>query len=236
MLEGKAGGSGQRRGEGFAAAPGVSNRTRTTLAIPHEVDISVKPTARRLFSASLSLTLLLALAACGGGGSEDSPAQSGKVAAPAGSTQIDKAAENDQDGAAAGADDAAEDSDASTSTSTSESGEAQEDVEEEAGLTPADAVGGLEPGDYVCDYRPSLNAVPQQKGTIEMAKFGLYRYLENGEAGTYEFDPASNSITWRTGPLADKQPTHTDYQLNERTSQIDILFEGDVWWSCGHNL
>lgn len=94
--------------------------------------------------------------------------------------------------------------------------------------------GALEFGDYVCDYRPNLNSARQGKGTVTLLAGGQYRYL--GGRGRYRYDAKTGSVTWLSGPLADRRPERTTYRRNERTAQLDIRFGLANEWSCGHNL
>lgn len=94
--------------------------------------------------------------------------------------------------------------------------------------------GKLELGDYVCDYRPNMYSAPQQRGIVSLLAGGQYRYL--GEPGRFRYDAATGSVTWLSGPLADRSPERTTYRRNQRTTQLDISFGVANEWSCGHNL
>lgn len=94
--------------------------------------------------------------------------------------------------------------------------------------------GALVLGDYVCDYRPNLQAPRQQKGTISLLAGGRYTYL--GGRGRFRYDSKKGSVDWLSGPLADRKPERTTYRRNERTTQLDIRFGAANEWSCGHNL
>jgi hypothetical protein len=111
----------------------------------------------------------------------------------------------------------------------------------EQAATDADpATPGLVLGEYACDENhwdvSARRMVYQPRGYFELLPGGRYRWLDNGGEGTYRYSAADHQIAWLTGPLAEKQPSGTTYQRNQRTTQIDIRFAGDVEWSCGHNL
>jgi len=74
-------------------------------------------------------------------------------------------------------------------------------------------------------------------GSFTLFPGGTYTWLDNGEGGTYAYDPTTGAITWLSGYFAAGQPEQSAFRRNSaRTAQVDILWTGVYTWSCGNNL
>ena len=112
---------------------------------------------------------------------------------------------------------------------------------------PAPAVpvagGPLVMGAYSCQHYqwtappPNGRLAPTQMGSFTLFAGGTYTWLDNGEGGTYAYDPTTGAITWLSGYFAAGQPEQSAFRQNSaRTAQVDILWTGVYTWSCGINL
>ncbi len=96
---------------------------------------------------------------------------------------------------------------------------------------------------YVCTYDtwtappPNGRLESQQMGSFTLYGDGTYTWMDNGEGGSYAYDPETGVLTWLSGWSATGAPERTVVRRNSPTSaQVDILWTGVYSWSCGANL
>jgi hypothetical protein len=112
----------------------------------------------------------------------------------------------------------------------------------QAAPSSAAGAGALVQGTYACTidgwqgFGAARTRTSRPVGSITLQSGGRYRWLDNDGGGSFAFDPASGSLRFATGPLADKLPRLATYRRDRTTTPIDIEFADGVEWSCGHNL
>lgn len=100
--------------------------------------------------------------------------------------------------------------------------------------------GKLVYGTYVCTHTvwrgAGVNggfAPPEQKGSFTLFANGTYRWLDNGGSGRFGYDAGTGSLTWLSGPLAEKQVQSSGFQPGKNIAQITFNFTEDYRWECG---
>lgn len=97
-------------------------------------------------------------------------------------------------------------------------------------------------GSYACDFQQYQGNVKFgsafksiYKGYFTLKADGTYRWLDNGGAGKYSYDPKTGKITWLSGYMKSLSPLTTIFKDGKKVAQIDVKFDENYSWGCGCN-
>ncbi|MCW3111868.1 MAG: hypothetical protein JWR18_264 [Segetibacter sp.] len=71
------------------------------------------------------------------------------------------------------------------------------------------------------------------KGNFSLNSNGTYKWLDNGEAGTYKYNAKTGEVTWLSGYFKTSGAKATKYQPNTETAQLTVNFSESYRWECG---
>lgn len=98
--------------------------------------------------------------------------------------------------------------------------------------------GNLVFGNYTC-HRSVWNGPNKSpaysfkyKGYFSLQSNGTYKWLDNGETGTYKYDSKTGNVTWLSGYFRTSGASSAPYHLNSKTAQITVNFSDSNTWEC----